>query len=126
MQNVVEQNRGYAAIAKRIRTPLNVRVRTWTGNDDSHRNYHGVVHLNESPLLLHLSWKRCSAERPKFVGCFELDLDKLLQHGLIRRDSGAGRARLRFYHGERDVIYIQAFKSSARLAVGEFFEGTEA
>ena len=52
--------------------------RDWTGNDESARNHHGVVYLNESPLRLRLSWKKSPNDSAKFIGVFRLDLRKLL------------------------------------------------
>lgn len=83
--------------------------REWTGNDESDRNHHGRVLLNQNPLRLRLSWRKSSGERAQLIGVFDLDLQKLLAANYIRLEAGTqDKVRLRFYHGLDDVIYIQA------------------
>ena len=114
---------GYVALAKRIKLPeSSKRVKTWTGNDSENRHHHDRVNLAASPLIIHLSWKEHDKAVPQFVGCYELNLDELLKHDLVRRDQ-PGKIRLRFFHDSDGVIYIQHQGSTARLAIGEFHKG---
>lgn len=83
--------------------------RELTGNDEKDSSHHVRVLLNPNLLRLRLSWRKSSAERVQFVGVFDLDLQKLLAANYIRLEPGTqDKARLRFYHGSDDVIYIQA------------------
>jgi hypothetical protein len=91
--------------------------RTWIGNDDSARNQHGVIRLAESPVTLRLSW-RPSAMRPSvIVGCFRLDLRRLLANGLVRIER-AGSVRVRFVHDEHGTVYLQVKRGEPQLEVG--------
>jgi hypothetical protein len=94
--------------------------RDWTGNDESARNHHGVVSLNESPLRLRLSWKKSSKDAAKSIGVFHLDLRKLLAEQYVRIEPrGQDAVRLRFYHSPADVIYIQTNLRGPALPVGK-------
>jgi hypothetical protein len=95
--------------------------RKWIGNDRSARNHHGIVNLDERPLRIHLSWKVSPGSQVHGVGAFELDLHKLLEAQLIRRESSKpGKVRLRFWHGFDDMIYIQARPEGDALPIGQF------
>lgn len=94
--------------------------RDWTGNDDSARNHHGVVTLNESPLKLRLSWKKSAKDSAKLVGVFEINLRELLKGGYVRSEPNTENAiRLRFYHGSDDVIYVQVKRNEPSLPIGK-------
>lgn len=92
-------------------------TRTWTGNDITARNHHGPVSLKETPLVLDLRWRRSAQHQPVAVGVFKLDLPGLLKAGYVRPEKTPGAVRLRFWHGEDDMIYIQVNSSSKKLAV---------
>ncbi|MDT4896076.1 MAG: hypothetical protein QOH25_1153 [Acidobacteriota bacterium] len=93
--------------------------RELTGNDEDDRNHHIRVLLNPNPLRLRLSWRNSSADRGQFIGVFDLDLQKLLAANYIRLEPGTqDKARLRFYHGSDDVIYIQANMEGPGLPIG--------
>jgi hypothetical protein len=64
--------------------PTGAKTCKWVLNDATNSNYHGVVNVNESPLYLHLSWRRSAKDPIKFVGIFRLDLTGLLQNGFVR------------------------------------------
>ena len=53
--------------------------RDWTVNDESARQHHGKVSLNESPLKLRLSWKQTPRDFSHLVGLYELDLSDCLR-----------------------------------------------
>jgi hypothetical protein len=93
--------------------------REWTGNDENASSHHGRVLLNPNRLRLRLSWRKSSADRAQFIGLFDLDLQKLLAANYIRLEPGTqDKARLRFYHGSDDVIYIQANMEGPGLPIG--------
>ena len=93
--------------------------RDWTGNDESARNHHGRVSLNESPLKLRLSWKRSSKESSHLIGVYELDLNALLAAGYVRVEPGTeNEIRLRFHHGRDGLIYIQVNSKEPGLPIG--------
>jgi hypothetical protein len=97
-----------------------LKPRYWVGNDDSARNHHGAIPAKPETILVHLSWKQNARGTPSFVGCYELNLGSLLEHGFIRRDSQPGKVRLRFIHDHDDVICIQVLGSRQRLEIGRF------
>ena len=95
--------------------------RNWTGNDQTKRERHDVVRLDESPLRLCLSWKTGTKETAKPIGVFVLDLRKLLEEEYVRDEPGKeeeGGIRLRFYHALDNVIYIQVNGKVPALPVG--------
>ena len=91
--------------------------RRWTGNDASARQHHGVVALEASPLILSLSWRSEVGAPAKFVGCYHLDLKRLLKEDLIRVE-GAGEVRVRFYHDHDGKIYLQRRLDAPRFLLG--------
>jgi len=92
--------------------------RTWTGNDDSARNHHGVIPLAASPVILSLSWKASAGSPPRPVGTFRLDLHRLLADGLIRLEA-PDSVRVRFVHEPEGSIYLQVNQQGPRVFVGE-------
>ena len=93
--------------------------RDWTGNDESARNHHNRVSLNESPLKLRLSWKRTPKDSSHLIGIYELDLRRLLEAGFVRVEPKTGNEiRLRFYHGHDNLIYIQVNSNEPGLPIG--------
>lgn len=100
-------------------TALPQHHRRWNGNDASQRNHNGVVSLDDDPLYLRLAWRRSSSAPAVPVGCFRLDLRQLLAEGYGREEPNhPGHIRLRFYHADDGVIYIQVNRSGPALAVG--------
>ena len=78
-----------------------------------------MVYLNESPLKIRLSWKSSRKASPKLIGVLDLDLRKLLDDRIVRRERGKSAAiRLRFYHGLDGAFYIQVNSKEPALAVG--------
>jgi len=102
------------------------KPRCWIGNDVVDRHYHNAIPANPESILIHLSWKPNSRTTPTFVGCYELNLAALLDHGFIRKDRQPGKVRLRFFHDYDDVIYIQVLGSKLRLEIGLFSPTTAA
>lgn len=99
-----------AELCERVeRLPSGVKTRNWVLNDATNANYHGVVHLGESPLYLHLSWRRSARDPVHFVGIFRLDLPGLLQKGYVRpepKDSTGPEIRLRIVRAKNGDFYI--------------------
>ena len=91
--------------------------RRWTGNDASARQHHGVVALTSSPLVLSLSWRSEAGAPAKFVGCYRLDLERLLKEELIRVER-AGEVRVRFYHDYDGKVYLQRRLGTPRFLLG--------
>jgi hypothetical protein len=91
--------------------------RAWTGNDDSHRNHHGIVSLSESPVKLSLSWREAKERPAKPIGTFRLHLDVLLTNRLIRREDYES-VRVRFFHDRDGHVYLQLNLSEPRVLVG--------
>jgi hypothetical protein len=91
--------------------------RSWTGNDTSQREQHERVRVVETPLFLHLSWRRDRKSPPVHVADLRLDLPGLLAGGYVRED-GPGHVRLRFFHEDDGTICIQTRSSEPRLVVG--------
>ena len=96
------------------------KLRRWIGNDESARHHHSAIPFEPETVLVHLSWKQNSQAMPSFIGCYELNLPKLLEHGFIRRDAQPEKVRLRFIHDHDDVIHIQVLGSKQSLAIGRF------
>jgi hypothetical protein len=93
--------------------------REWVINDANHRHFHGVVRLSESPLALRLSW-RATPESPEvLLGCFRLDLTRLLEDGYARleRDEDRSEIRLRFYRGDNGVVFVQTHSDAPALPI---------
>jgi hypothetical protein len=91
--------------------PPGSHVRNWTLRNDNHGHHHGVVSLSESPLYLHLSWRRTAANAPHRVGTFRLNLSQLLQGGYVRADpadSSGTDVRLRIVRADDGRFYVQA------------------
>ena len=91
--------------------------RSWTGNDTSQREQHERVRIVETPLFLHLSWRKDRTAQPVPVANLKLDLTGLLAGHYIRKD-GDGHARLRFFHDDDGSICIQTKSGEPRLVVG--------
>lgn len=92
-------------------------TRSWTGNDDSGFQHHGVIALSESPLVLAVSWRPSSARPARSVGCFRLDLRRLLDGDFVRTE-GRGKVRLRFFHAGDAGVYVQRRLNTPRYLVG--------
>jgi hypothetical protein len=99
------------------RTDASLPDRIWCGNDNSARQHHGVVALNESPLVLELSWRASKLAAAKYVCCVQLDLPRLVAAGLVRYENSE-RIRLRFYHDHDGNVYIQTKLGEPRYLVG--------
>jgi len=106
-------------LASRIdRAEAQGRESRWVGNDDIQRHHHGAINLNRDPFYLSLSWKRGRAAPVHPIGFFKLHLSRLLERGYIRDDSIPGKVRVRIYHAEDDVLYLQVKRGSPRIALG--------
>lgn len=95
--------------------------RRWVLRDDNGQHFHGRVSLIEDPLLLELGWKADSRGREQLVGLYRLHLAQLLEGGYVRPESdspGESEIRLRFYRGDRGVVYIQAKADQPALPIG--------
>lgn len=91
----------------------------WTGNEQIWRNHKGIVSLDKDPLHLTLCWKLGPGEPEHLVGYYLLQLGALLDQGYVRHERNRpGAIRLRFYHGENDVVYIQANERGPALPIG--------
>lgn len=106
-------------LCQRVETiPDGAKTRRWVLNDATNSNYHSVVHLGESPLYLHFSWRHSSQDSIQFVGIFRLDLPGLLQHGYVRtepKDSYGPEIRLRIVRARDGDFYIQVNQDGPRL-----------
>jgi hypothetical protein len=87
----------------------------WTGNDESGRQHHNPVPLSNSPRDVRLHWKTSKNAQPRFIGCYRLDLHKLLTEGYVRKDTAPTHVRLRFFHSEDGGIHIQVRRDSPAL-----------
>ena len=95
--------------------------RKWVLNDATNSNYHGVVNLGESPLHLHLSWRRSARDPIQFVGIFRMDLPGLLQQGYVRpepKDGYGPEIRLRIVRARDGDFYIQVKQDGPQLLMG--------
>lgn len=102
--------------------PVGAKIRKWVLNDATNSNYHSVVKVNESPLYLHLSWRRSAKNPVQFVGIFRLDLAGLLQYGFVRpepKDSYGPEIRLRIKRERDGDFYIQVNQDGPRLVMKE-------
>ena len=110
------------ALAQRVdQVPAGASHRRWVLRDDNERHYHAVVRVSDSPVYVELLWKANSRGREQEIGLFRLDLAALLAEGYIRfeRESAPDDdLRLRFYRGDRGVVYIQSRAESPALAIG--------
>ena len=108
-------------LCQRVETiPSGAKTRKWVLNAATNSNHHGVVHLGESPLYLHLSWRRSTRDPIQFVGIFRLDLPGLLQQGYIRtepKDSYGPEIRLRIVRDRDGCFYIQVNQGSPCLRI---------
>lgn len=109
-------------LVERVDTaPPGAKVHRWVLRDDNQQHYHGVLSLDESPVMLELSWKADGRSREQVVGQYRLHLDALLAEEFIRPegdDPTIDRVRVRFYRGDRGVVYVQARGDSPALAIG--------
>ena len=92
----------------------------WTGNDESGRQHHNPVPLRNSPRDVRLHWKRSKNAQPKLIGCYRLDLHKLLTEGYVRKDRTPTHVRLGFFHSEDGGIRIQVRRDSPGLLLAQF------
>jgi hypothetical protein len=113
---------GARQLAERVEAlPPDASHRRWVLRDDNQQQYHGVVPLSERPLYVELYWKANARGREQLVGAYRLHLDELLAQGYVRRERGDApddEVRLRFFRGDRGVVYIQARAEGPALAVG--------
>ena len=109
----------FREFVERIRPgELPSKYRRWTGNDESARNHNCKVGRNENPLVMHLSW-RANGETPaKFVGCYRINMPRLVREGYALPE-GTNEARLRFYHDSDGVVYIGRGQKFPRIPVGK-------
>lgn len=91
----------------------------WTGNDENKKCHHAAVR-SAVACDLRLNWRISKAHSPMFIGCYRLNLQKLLLGGFVRQDTKAGHVRVRLVHANDDGIYIQANKVSPRHFLGWF------
>jgi hypothetical protein len=89
--------------------------RTWNGRE---LHYHGKISLQETPVSMKLTWREEKHARPKFVGCFSLDMRQLCAGEFVRREDGQ-HYRLRFQRTGQD-IEIAATRDGPALRVGTF------
>ena len=91
------------------RVPPGANVRRWTLRGDNNGHHHGVVNLSESPLYLELRYRDSAVQDPTAVGTFRLDLNKLLERGLVRREANGrpGSVRLRIVRASDGIFYVQ-------------------
>ena len=95
--------------------------REWTGNDRVNHNHFGRIRINESPLKIRLFWKMDDNSPRELIGCYKLDLIKLLNEGYIREiDNSPGEVILRFQRTNIGRIQISVNKSSPALTIGTF------
>jgi hypothetical protein len=95
--------------------------RNWTGNDArAARDYFDRVRLDESPLVLRLSWRRDRHTPSRLVGVFRLDLHALLRDGYVYvPDNHPKEVVLRFLHTPSDEIQIVRNQRSPALTIGK-------
>lgn len=109
-------------LAERVdEEPGGVRGRRWVLRDDNQRHSHGVVSLTDDPVVIELFWKSDARGREQRVGLYRLHLARLLADGYVRyeREAAPGdEVRLRFYRGDRGVMYIQSRAEGPALAIG--------
>ena len=101
-------------------SPTGAKMRKWVLNDSTNSNFHNVVNLQESPLYLHLSWRRSAKDPIQFVGIFRLDLPGLLHYGYVRpepKDSYGPEIRLRIMRARDGDFYIQVNQNKPRLRI---------
>jgi hypothetical protein len=101
--------------------PAGVKMRRWVLNDSTNSNHHGVVRMGESPLFLHLSWRRSARDPIQFVGVFRLNLPALLKNGYVRpepKDTYGPEIRLRIVRARDGDFYIQVNQDGLRLLIG--------
>jgi hypothetical protein len=113
---------GASEFVKRIdAAPADVQVHHWVLRDDNQQHYHGRLRLEDDPVYLELRWKPNSRGREQVVGTFRLHLGRLAADGYVRQEGegvNADEVRLRFYRGERGVVYIQSRDDLPGLPVG--------
>jgi hypothetical protein len=98
---------------------LDPKHRKWIGNDDTDRNHHGLVPIDEQPCDMALCWKNSKAGVAKLIGFYRLNLENLCGAGYVARKPG-NQVRLRFYHDSDDCIYIEIKPGHPRLVIGKF------
>lgn len=104
-------------VSRRVdRVPPGAKVRRWTLREDNNAHYHNVVYLSESPLFLELWYRESAVHNPIAVGTFRLDLKRLLDRGLIRREGGGrpGSVRLRIVRPPDGLFYVQVNSEGPR------------
>lgn len=112
----------YRHLVERIESPPSgVNQRRWVIRDDNEQHYHGRISLDEDPLYLELAWKADARSQEQLVGHYRLHLAELLDADYVRKESDRpdeNDIRLRFYRGDRGVVYIQRRNDRRGLAVG--------
>jgi hypothetical protein len=106
----VAGSRGLGALVARLACEeMPAADRNWMMNDANDRHFHSPVRLTESPLSLKLSWKARPGGAEVTLGCFRLDLLRLLEHDYVRheRADDPAQIRLRFVRGDDGVVSIQ-------------------
>ena len=94
--------------------------REWTGNDRVKQHYHGRVRLNESLLNMRLNWKENDDSVSKFIGIYQLDLNRLLKEMYIREpQKSPGEVILRFQRTGSD-IQVAVKRKGGALTIGAF------
>ena len=109
------------ALVERVDESVVGQRRRWVLRDDNQQHYHGRVSLLEDPLLLELWWKADSRGREQLVGLYRLHLAELLDGGYVRLEADSPtetEVRLRFYRGDRGVVYIQTKTGEPELPIG--------
>jgi hypothetical protein len=111
-----------SALVERVdRMPPGAPVRRCVLRDDNQQHYHGQVGMADDPTYLELRWKPNTRGQEQLVGTFRLHLARLAAAGYIRPEGDGANAnefRLRFYRGERGVVYIQARQGDPALPIG--------
>jgi hypothetical protein len=101
--------------------PAGAKIRKWVLNDSTNSNFHNIVHLDESPLYLHFSWRRSARDPIQFVGIYRLDLPGLLRNDYVRpepKHSYSPEIRLRIVRARDGDFYIQVNQDKTRLLMG--------
>ena len=80
--------------------------RTWTGNDESQRNFNNRV--SEDTAFVHLRWRRNGKAAVREVGAFQVNVTALAREGYLAHDPQGG-IRLKFFH-DHDGNPILPFK----------------
>jgi hypothetical protein len=111
-----------SSLVERIESvPDGAASRRWVLRDDNQQHYHNRISLADDPTYLELVWKPSVRGREQVVGVYRLHLAQLLAGGYVRREPdglSAEDIRLRFVHGHRGVVSIQARQDQPSLPIG--------